>query len=170
MFALLMSTMMIPYQVTLIPQFLIFSKVGLMNSHLALIIPSFLAPAFGVFLLRQFFLTVPKDLEEAARIDGCSIFQIYWKIYLPLAKPSLATLAIFIFMDSWNDLLHPIIYLNDQTQYTLTVGMSLLNQPLTTPWASMMCGAVVSIIPLLIAYIFAQKYFVKGVVTTGLKG
>lgn len=170
LFAVLMSTMMIPGQVTLIPQFLIFSKLGLMNMHLALYLPDFLAPAFGVFLLRQFFMTVPKELEEAARIDGCGTFRIYGQIFMPLAKPALATLALFTFMDRWNDLLRPVIYLNDSSKRTITVGMALLESPLTTTWVLMMCGAIVSIIPLLIVYIFAQKYFVKGIVTSGLKG
>lgn len=170
LFALLMSTMMIPGQVTLIPQFLIFSKLGLMNTHLALYLPDFLARAFGVFLLRQFFMTVPKELEEAARIDGCGTFRIYAQIFLPLAKPTLATLAIFTFMDEWNDLLRPVVYLNDSAKRTITVGMALLESPNSTSWTLMMCGAVVSIIPLLIVYVFAQKYFVKGVATSGLKG
>ena len=170
LFALLMSTMMIPGQVTLIPQFLIFSRLGLINTHPSLYLHQFLAPAFGVFMLRQFFLTIPKELAEAARIDGCGSFRIYWQIYLPLAKPTLATLAIFTFMDAWNDLLRTIVYLNDSSKYTLTAGMALLKSPNTTTWVLMMCGAVTSIIPLLLVYIFAQKYFVKGVVTSGLKG
>ncbi len=170
LFALLMSTMMIPGQVTLIPQFLIFSKLGLMNTHLALYLPDFLARAFGVFLLRQAFMTVPRELEEAARIDGCGTFRIYAQIFLPLAKPALATLAIFTFMDDWNDLLRPVVYLNTSAKRTITVGMALLESPSSTTWTLMMCGAVISIIPLLIVYIFAQKYFVKGVATSGLKG
>lgn len=170
LFALLMSTMMLPSQVTLIPQFLIFSRLGLMNTHVALFLPDFLAKAFGVFLLRQYFMTVPKELEEAARIDGCGTFRVYWQICLPLAKPTLATLAIFTFMDNWNDLLRPVIYLNEDAKRTITVGMALLESPTTTTWTLMMCGAVVSIIPLLIVYLFAQKYFVKGIATSGLKG
>lgn len=170
LFVLLMSTMMIPGQVTLIPQFLILSKLNLMNTHFVLYLHQFLAPAFGVFMLRQFFMTLPLDLEDAARIDGCGTFRIYWQIYLPSAKPTLATLAIFTFMDAWNDLLRPVIYLNDSRKYTLTVGMALLKTPSTTTWVLMMCGAVISITPLLVMYIFAQKYFVKGVVTSGLKG
>ena len=170
LFALLMSTMMIPRQVTLIRQFLIVSRLGLMNTHLALYLPDFLARAFGVFLLRQYFMTIPKELEEAARMDGCGTFRVYWQICLPLAKPTLATLAIFTFMDDWNDLLRPVIYLNDNAKRTITVGMALLESPTTTTWTLMMCGAVVSIIPLLIVYIFAQKYFVKGIATSGLKG
>ena len=170
LFALLMSTMMLPSQVTLIPQFLIFSRLGLMNTHVALFLPDFLAKAFGVFLLRQYFMTVPKELEEAARIDGCGTFRVYWQICLPLAKPTLATLAIFTFMDNWNDLLRPVIYLNEDAKRTITVGMALLESPTTTTWTLMMCGAVVSIIPLLIVYLFAQKYFVEGTATSGLKG
>ena len=170
LFALLMSTMMIPSQVTLIPQFLIFTRLGLMNTHIALFLPDFLARAFGVFLLRQYFLTVPKELEEAARIDGCGTFRIYARIYLPLAKPALATLAIFTFMDDWNDLVRPVVYLNDSAKRTITVGMALLESPTSTTWVLMMCGAIVSIIPLLILYIFAQQYFVRGISTSGLKG
>lgn len=170
LFALLMSTMMIPNQVTLIPQFLIFSKLGLLNTHLALYLPDFLAKAFGVFLMRQFFMTVPKELEESARIDGCGTFRIYWQIFLPLAKPTLATLGIFTFMDSWNDLIRPVVYLNDSTKRTITVGMALLQTPQATKWTLMMCGAIISIIPLLIVYLFAQQYFIKGAMTSGLKG
>lgn len=170
LFALLMSTMMIPSQVTLIPQFLIFTRLGLMNTHLALFLPDYLARAFGVFLLRQYFLTIPKELEDAARIDGCGTFRIYGRIYLPLAKPALATLAIFTFMDDWNDLVRPVVYLNDNAKRTITVGMALLESPTATTWVLMMCGAIVSIIPLLIVYIFAQQYFVRGIATSGLKG
>ena len=140
-----------------------------MNTHLALYLPDFW-PAPSVFLLRQAFMTVPRELEEAARIDGCGTFRIYAQIFLPLAKPALATLAIFTFMDDWNDLLRPVVYLNTSAKRTITVGMALLESPSSTTWTLMMCGAVISIIPLLIVYIFAQKYFVKGVATSGLKG
>ena len=120
LFIVLISTMMIPEQVTLIPTFLIFKNLGLYNTHAALILPDFLGKAFGIFLLRQFFMTLPKELEEAARMDGCGTFKIYARIFMPLAKPALATLAIFSFMGQWNDLLRPVIYLSESGKRTLT--------------------------------------------------
>ena len=168
-FAILISTMMIPIQVTLIPQFLIFNAIGLVGTHWALIVPDFLARAIGVFLIRQFFLTVPKELEEAARIDGCSNFGIYTRIFLPIAKPTLAALAIFSFMDQWNDLLRPVIYLTEASQRTLTMALAMFIDPYIAKWTLFMSGAILSMLPLLLIYIFAQRYFVKGMVTSGLK-
>lgn len=168
-FLMLIATLMIPYQVTLIPSFILYSKLGWVGTHLPLWVPAFWGGAFGTFLLRQFFMTIPLDLAESARIDGANIWQIYWKIYLPLAKPALATLAIFTFMWSWNDLLSPLIYVRELNQLTLTVGLSLFQNQYGGKWTLMMAGAVVSIVPILAVFFFAQKYFIQGIALTGIK-
>lgn len=170
LFLILLSTMMIPAEVTLIPVFVIMKYLGWINTHYALIVPAFFGSVFGTFLLRQFFLGLPNDLEDAARIDGCFPFGIYWRIMLPLAKPSLATLAIFTFMGTWNDFMRPLIYLSDMDKMTLPVGLALLanHQDIRIPL--IMAGAMLSLLPILILYVFGQKYFVRGIALTGMKG
>jgi len=170
LFLVLLSTMMIPSQVTLIPVFVIMKFLGWINTHYALIVPAFFGSVFGTFLLRQFFLGLPNDLEDAARIDGCSPFGIYWRIMLPLAKPSLATLAIFTFMGTWNDFMRPLIYLSDMEKMTLPVGLALLSNHQDIRIPLIMAGAMLSLLPILILYIFGQKYFVRGIALTGMKG
>jgi len=162
--------MMIPSQVTMIPVFLIMKFVGWIDSHNALIIPAFFGGAFGTFLFRQFFATIPKDLEDAARMDGCGNFRIYWQIFLPLSKPAIAAFVIFSFMGYWNDLLGPVIYLSSLEKMTLTVGLATLQGEHVTRYDLIMAGAVISIIPILVLYMIAQKWFVKGITMTGLKG
>jgi ABC-type glycerol-3-phosphate transport system permease component len=169
LFLALLATLMVPYQVTLIPTFILFSKLGWVGTHLPLWVPAFWGGAFGTFLLRQFYLTIPMDLAESARIDGANIFQIFRHIYLPLSKPALATLAIFTFMWSWNDLLNPLIYVSELNQLTLTVGMSLFQNQYGGKWTLMMAAAVVSILPILIIFFMAQKYFIRGIALTGVK-
>ncbi len=170
LFLLLIATLMIPYQVTLIPSFILFARIGWVGTHLPLWVPAFWGGAFGTFLLRQFFLTIPLELADSARIDGANIWQIFWHIYLPLARPAMATLGIFTFMWSWNDLLNPLIYVTELKQLTLTVGLSLFqNQRFGGQWPLMMAGAVVSILPILIAFFVAQKYFIQGIAMTGIK-
>ena len=170
LFLVLLSTMMIPTQVTLIPVFVIMKYLGWINTHYALIVPAFFGSVFGTFLLRQFFMGIPNELEDAARIDGCSPWDIYWRIMLPLAKPALATLAIFAFMGTWNDFMRPLIYLSDLGKMTLPVGLALLanHQDIRVPL--IMAGAMLSLLPILILYIFGQKYFVRGIALTGMKG
>ena len=170
LFLVLLSTMMIPTQVTLIPVFVIMKYLGWINTHLALIVPAFFGSVFGTFLMRQFFMAIPNELEDAARIDGCSPWGIYWRIMLPLAKPSLATLAIFSFMGTWNDFMRPLIFLSDMDKMTLPVGLALLanHQDIRIPL--IMAGAMLSLLPILILYIFGQKYFVRGIALTGMKG
>lgn len=170
LFLILLSTMMIPSQVTLIPVFVIMKFLGWINTHYALIVPAFFGSVFGTFLLRQFFLGLPNDLEDAARIDGCSPFGIYWRIMLPLAKPSLATLAIFTFMGTWNDFMRPLIYLSDMDKMTLPVGLALLSNHQDIRIPLIMAGAMLSLLPILVLYIFGQKYFVRGIALTGMKG
>lgn len=169
LFLLLIATLMIPYQVTLIPTFILYSKIGWVGTDLPLWVPAFWGGAFGTFLLRQFYLTLPMDLAESARIDGANIWQIFWHIYLPLSKPALATLAIFTFMWTWNDLLSPLIYLKELDQLTLTVGLSFFQNQHGGKWHLMMAGAVVSILPILMIFFLAQKYFIRGIALTGIK-
>ena len=171
-FALLIATMMIPLQVMIIPEFLIMLGLGWVDHplFLALIIPSWLAGSFGTFMLRQFFMTVPKDLEDAGRIDGCNIFGIYWRIFLPLSLPALATLFIFAVMSSWNDLLRPILYLSSQKRMTLTIGLAAFTRQYEVNENLKMAGSLFTLLPLVILYAFAQKYFVQGITLSGLKG
>ncbi|HEY5572163.1 MAG TPA: carbohydrate ABC transporter permease [Anaerolineales bacterium] len=169
LFLILIATLMVPYQVTLIPSFILFSKIGWVNTHLPLWVPAFWGGAFGTFLIRQFYLTIPIELAESARIDGANIFQIFRYIYLPLSKPALATLAIFTFMWTWNDLLSPLIYVNELKRLTLTIGLSFFQNQYGGKWTLMMAGAVVSILPILLIFFFAQKYFIRGIAMTGIK-
>ena len=172
-FTMLLSTMMIASFVTLLPLFTIYVKLHWINTYLPLIVPSFLAMnAFSIFLLRQFFMGFPIELDEAASIDGCSYFGILYKILLPNAKTVLFVVAIFALVGAWNDFFGPMIYLNDNSKYTLAVGLILFksNYGATLDLGPMMAVALVSILPVLLLYIAAQKYFVQGIVTTGLKG
>jgi multiple sugar transport system permease protein len=172
LFALLLGTMMIPSQVSLIPNFIIFKMLGLIGTQWPLILPAFWGGAFGTFLLRQYFLTIPRDLVDAARMDGASFFNIFWKIYLPLCKPAVAALAIFVFKDAWNDLLHPLVYLpTDMHQTTLTVGLAFFQQQtiMGGKFTVLMAGAFLSILPLLIVFFIAQKQFIEGIALTGIK-
>jgi len=169
LFLLLIATLMIPYQVTLIPTFILFSKIGWVGTHLPLWVPAFWGGAFGTFLLRQFYLSIPIDLAESARIDGATIWQIFRYIYIPLSGPAMAALAIFTFMWSWNDLLNPLIYVTELDQLTLTIGLSFFQNQYGGKWTLMMAGAVVSILPILALFFFAQKYFIQGIAMTGIK-
>ena len=144
--------------------------LGWYDTHLPLWVPSFFGSAFGIFLLRQFFSSLPAELDDAAKIDGCNYFQIFWKIYLPLSKPALATLGVLTFMGSWNNLLGPVIYLKTIEKFTLTIGLSFFQGQFTTNYTLLMAGSLISILPILVIYIFAQKYFVQGIALTGIKG
>lgn len=169
-FTILLATMMVPMQVTMIPVFITMHRLNLLDTHLALWGPAFLGGAYGTFLLRQFFLTLPGELEDAARVDGCSRFGIWWRIFLPLSKPALTTLGIFVFMANWNDLLGPVLYLSTKAKMTLTIGLAMLfHQWGATPWNLVMAGSVIMVLPILLIYVLGQKYFVQGIVTTGLK-
>ena len=169
-FIVMLSTLMIPYQVTMIPLFLIFKSLGWVNKHLALIVPYWLGGAFGTFLLRQFFLSLPSELGDAAKVDGCNPLHTYWRIYMPLTKPAVTTLAVFTFMNRWNDLLGPLIYLNRPEKMTVTAGLSYFQGQYYADMPLLMAGSVISIIPTLVLFGLAQKYFVQGVVLSGLKG
>lgn len=169
-FYFLLATLMIPYQVVMIPVFILMRSLGWVDTYYPLIVPWFLGGAFGTFLLRQFFLTIPTELDDAAKIDGCSSFGIYRRIYLPLAGPALTALAIFVFMYQWNDLLTPVIYLSSPEKFTLTLGLAFFKGTVVTRWNLIMAGAIVSALPILVIYVAAQRYFVQGVTLTGLKG
>ncbi len=170
LFLALLVTLMIPFQVTIIPNFILFRWLGLYGTQAPLWLPAFWGGAFGTFLLRQYFLTIPIDLAEAARVDGASLMQIFLRIYLPLARPALAALAIFVFLQSWNNLLTPLIYLpSDLTQTTLPVGLALFQQQYGGRWTIMMAGALVSIAPIILVFFFAQKQFIEGIALTGVK-
>ncbi|WP_230867601.1 carbohydrate ABC transporter permease [Iocasia frigidifontis] len=169
LFALYLATLIVPFHVLLVPTFLLMREFSWVDSHLSLIIPN-LVSAFGTFLMRQFFLTIPKDLEDAARIDGCTPFGIYFRIFLPLSKPALATLGIFTLMGSWNDFVRPLVFINSISKMTLPLGLSSMQGLYSTNWPVLMAATVVSLLPILIAFFLAQEYFVRGVTLSGLKG
>lgn len=171
LFTLLLITLMIPSQVTLIPNFIIFKLLGLIGTSVPLWLPAFWGGAFGTFLLRQYFLTIPRDLVDAARMDGASLFRIFWDIYMPLSKPALAALVIFTFQGAWNDLLHPLVYMPAVPNTTLTVGLAFFQQQLTLggKFTVLMAGALISILPLVIVFFLAQKQFIEGIALSGVK-
>lgn len=171
LFILLLITLTIPSQVTLIPNFILFKYIHLIGTKMPLILPAFWGGAFGTFLLRQYFLTIPRDFLDVARVDGASLVQIYTRIYLPLSRPALAALAIFTFQGAWNDLLHPLVYLPSVPNTTLTVGLAFFQQQMTQggKFTVLMAGALISILPLIIVFFFAQKQFIEGISLTGLK-
>lgn len=170
-FVLYLATMMIPSVVLIIPQFVLVRSLGWVNSYAALIVPAMFS-AFGTFLLRQSFLGLPKDFEEAALVDGANPFVIFWRIVLPLSQPALATLAVFSFMGLWNSYLWPLFVARRPEIVTLPVALATLNAGprALTEWNVVMAGAVVSVLPILVVYLFAQRWFVRGVVSSGIKG
>ena len=169
-FGLLLATMMLPGQVTMIPVFLIFKQLGWYNTLKTLWVPSFFGSAFFIFMLRQFMRAIPNDLEDAARIDGCGPFGIYWRIILPLIKPALAAVAIFTFMGTWNDFMGPLIYLNDQRLYPLALGLFDFRSQHGGEFGMLMAASTLMTLPVIAVFFLAQKYFIQGVTLTGMKG
>lgn len=169
-FGLMMATMMIPGQVTMIPYFLIIKSLGWYNTLTPLWVVSLCGNAFNIFLLRQFMKGIPRDLEDAARIDGCSSWQVYWHVIMPLIKPTLACIAIFTFMGVWNDFMGPLIYLSDQRLYPLSLGLYAFNVQAGGNFGMMMAGSLLMTLPVVLIFFFAQKYFIQGVTLTGMKG
>ena len=167
-FYLVLATLMVPFQITLIPLFQIIFDFHWLNTYQGLIVPR-ATSAFGIFLLRQFFMSVPRDLDSAARIDGAGEFRIYWSIVLPLAKPALVTLAVFQFMNNWNDFLWPLVITNTTDMRTIPAGLTLFSGHYVVEHAVLMAGATISLLPLALAFFFAQRYFVQGISTTGIK-
>jgi multiple sugar transport system permease protein len=169
LFMLLLATMMIPFQVTMIPTFLILKQLGWLDSYLGLTVPGF-AGAFGIFMLRQFMLSVPEDLLDAARIDGCSEFRIYHQIMLPLCKPALATLAVFTFMSAWNDFMLPLLVVKSGEMRTLTLAVAALSSGLyVMSFPLMMAAATFIIVPVIVVFLFSQRFFTRSIVLGGLK-
>jgi multiple sugar transport system permease protein len=170
LFGLLLATMMIPSQVTMIPVFLIHKSIGWYNTLYPLWVHAAFGAAFFIFMMRQFFLTIPKELEDAARIDGCGFFGIYWHIMLPLIRPTLVTVAIFAFMDSWNNFMGPLIYLNDERLYNLAFGLYKFNLVSGTNNSLIMAGAFVMTLPIIALFFLFQRYFIRGIAISGLGG
>ena len=168
-FIVLLATLMVPFQVTMIPTFLIVQHLGLVNSLGALIAPNLVTP-FGIFLLRQFFRTLPVDLEEAARIDGCSRLGVLFRVVLPLSMPALATLGIVTFLWTWNDFLWPLIAISSTDQSTVQLGLASFQGAHQTRWTLLMAGNVVALAPMLLVFVFAQRWFVQSIAATGVKG
>jgi len=171
MFMLMISTMMLPYPAIMIPQFLLFSEMNWMDTFLPLIVPAFFGSAYQIFLLRQFFNTLPNELYDSGKIDGASELRMFRSIALPLSGPALATVAIFSFVWSWNDLLAPVLYLNSQEKFTLPIGMAAMisSKFRIAPWNLLMCAAIMAVIPVVALFAVAQKRFTEGIVLTGIK-
>ena len=169
LFTLLLATLMIPTTVTLIPTFILFTKLGWVNTFGPLIVPQFFANPFFVFMFRQFFRTIPADLYDSAEMDGCSPFGVYVRLTLPLSGPVFATAAFFSFLSSWNDFMTPLIYISDLKKYTLTLGLSLFQGMYYTQLQYLMPMSLIAMLPVLVFFFLAQKYYVRGIATTGLK-
>lgn len=183
LFVMVLGTMMIPPQVTMVPVFIMLKRWplvggnsllgagghGLLNSYVGLVLPMAVG-AFGIFLLRQFFMTLPSELEDAARIDGCSEWGIYWRVILPLSKPALATVGIFTFTAAWNEFIWPLLIMSKDSMKTLQVGLQVFQTQYTTAWDLLMAGTVVVTVPVLIIFLFAQRYFTRGIALSGMKG
>ncbi|MET3574250.1 carbohydrate ABC transporter permease [Bhargavaea ullalensis] len=163
LFAIVLSTMMIPGFVTLIPQYVLFAKLQWLNTYYPLVVPAFFGSAFNIFLLRQFYMTIPDELIEAAKMEGASHFWIWWKIGLPLTKPALATVAIFSFNGAWNDFLGPLLYVNDESLYTLQLGLQVFKGQMSTQWNYLMAGSLLVLLPVIVLFFFFQKYFIQGI-------
>ncbi|GAB3417128.1 carbohydrate ABC transporter permease [Flindersiella endophytica] len=170
LFVLMLSTLMIPFYVTMVPLFQMFRAIGWTNTYLPLIVPHFFGVPFFVFLLRQFFLSIPKELSESARIDGANELRIYWQIILPLCRPALAAVALFQFLASWNDLLGPLIYLSDADTYTLSLGLTFFRGEYATQFGPLMAASTIVVLPVIVVFFFAQRTFIQGITLTGVKG
>jgi multiple sugar transport system permease protein len=170
LFVILLATLMLPSQVTLIPQYIWFARLGWVNTYLPLIVPAFFGNPFSIFLLRQFFMSIPHELDDAAKIDGCSFFGIYSRIIMPLSKAAVGVVAIFSFTYNWNDFLNPLIYLQSIEQFTISLGLRMFQTNTYVDMQSLMAMSVVALIPQLVIFFLAQRHFVQGVVLTGIKG
>ena len=169
-FMILIGSMMLPGQVTMIPVYVLYSRLGWINTFLPLIVPWFFGGAFYIFMLRQFFIGIPMELSDAARIDGCNHLSIWWRIILPLSRPALTTVAIFTFMFTWNDFIGPLLYLSKESLYTLQVGLQYFRDQYQVAWQELMAASTVVLTPTLVIFFLGQRLFVEGVTLTGLKG
>ena len=170
LFYILIITMLIPWQALMVPQFLLFVKLGWYGTYLPIIVPSFTGTAFFIFLIRQYMRTIPKDLDDAARVDGLNTWQIFWRIILPLSTPVLTVCAVFTFLWNWNDLLRPLIYLDSDEKFTVAIGLANLVTRADTPWNLLMAANLVTILPCVIVFFFVQKKLIGGIASVGLKG
>lgn len=171
LFILVLTGFMLPVQVTLIPQFILFSHLGWIDTYYPLIVPEFMGAPFFIFLARQFFLTLPAEMDEAARIDGCGYFGIYWRIILPMSKPLLGIIAIQTFMNAWNDFLRPLIFLHTASKYTLALTLQNFTADYgMTPWHLLMAATLMALLPCIALFFLAQRYFIQGIVISGVKG
>lgn len=170
-FAAIISTLMLPFAVTLIPTFIMWKHLGAVGTYIPLIVPAwFGGGAFNIFLLRQFFMGIPKELDEAAYMDGANPMQVFWRIIVPLSKPAFIVVGIFAFIGVWNDFLNPIIYLNNSNMYTLSLGLAQFNGEYVQQWGYLMAASTAVMIPILILFFFLQRYFIQGIALTGTKG
>jgi ABC-type glycerol-3-phosphate transport system permease component len=169
-FIMVIGVMILPHQVTIIPRFLIFKSLGLLNTKWPLVIPYFLAPPFFIFLARQFFAAIPTELEDAATIDGCSTFGILWRIIVPISKPALTSIAIFVFRNTWNDLFNPLLYLTSKINFTVPLGLMWFKNDFYVEWNLLMAATVVAIVPGFLIFFSLQRFFVEGISLTGIKG
>lgn len=170
MFLIMLATIMLPAQVTMLPVFVMFRTLGWTGTYLPLVVPPFFGSAFAIFLLRQFFLTIPQELSDAARIDGCSEWRIFWQIIVPLSVPALATVALFAFIGAWTDFVNPLVYLTDENTYTLAVGLQTFVGRHSSEWNLLMAAATVVTLPLMVVFFFTQRLFIEGITLTGIKG
>ncbi len=170
LFIIVLTTLMIPFQMLIIPRFILFKELGWLDTFSPLIVPNFFGGAFSIFLLRQYFMTVPLELDEAAKIDGANAFQRFWNIMMPLARPALGAVAVFEFMSTWQDFLGPLIYLSSDKNYTVSVGLAAFRNDYFTAWHLFMAAAAVAMLVPLIVFFIAQKYFISGVTLTGAGG
>lgn len=170
LFVLVLSTLILPQQVTLIPQYLLFTKLGWINTLLPLIVPYWFGSAFPIFLIRQYMMTIPLEIDDAARIDGAGWFQLYWRIVMPMAAPALGVVGILSFNFHWNDYFHPLIYLNETTNFTVALGLPLLNSRYVADIQQTMAQTVLAIIPVMVVFFLAQRFYIQGVVVSGVKG
>uniref|UniRef100_A0A540VCG8 Carbohydrate ABC transporter permease n=2 Tax=Litorilinea aerophila TaxID=1204385 RepID=A0A540VCG8_9CHLR len=169
MFLVMLSTMMLPPHVTLIPQFILFKELGWINTYLPLVLPAFFGGPWLTFLVRQFFMTLPRDLDDAARIDGCSSWGVYSRIIMPMAKPAVIIVVIFVFNGTWNEFLLPLIYLQSPEKFTLALGLRMFQGEASTSWHLLMAASLLTMLPVLVLFFAAQKYFMQGIVFTGVK-
>lgn len=170
LFLVVLSTLMIPFHILIIPRFVLFKTLGWLDSLLPLIIPSFFGGAFNIFLLRQYFMSIPLELDDAARIDGCGHWGIFWRIILPLSKPALGAVMVFEFLDSWDDFLGPLIYISKEANYTVALGLAAFRNDYFVEWNLFMAAAAVAMAVPLVIFFIAQKYFIEGVQLTGAGG
>lgn len=170
LFMVMLSTLMLPGIVTMIPSFVVFTKIGWMNTWLPLIVPMLFATPYNTFLLRQFYMTLPRDLDEAAKLDGCTNWGIFLRVLFPLTIPAVTAIVVFQFMDAWNDFMGPLLYLRDSELYTVSLGLSLFQGKIRTEWQLLMAASAVAMVPSLILFAVAQKYIIGGIALTGIKG